>query len=80
MIDDLRRNESFFLRNAYWENLDTSVRKGDYGNVVFYVDRLLPLVDSSAEKKNLLLIKEDAKRRAEGLPWGCISVVVIVLV
>ena len=79
IVSKIRKNETFFLRNAYWENLDNAISKSDYINVIFYVDRLLPLVDSKSEKKNLLMIKEDAMKRSEGLPWGCLFFGLLVL-
>ncbi len=75
--EELKRSEIFFQRNYYWELMDSAMATQSYGDVVFYVDRLLPLADSAAERSNLLVIKNNALKKSEGLPKGCILIALL---
>lgn len=78
--DDMRRNESFFLRNFYWKNIDEATAKNDFANLVFYIDKFLPMVETGYERSNLLMLRDNALRQINEIPKGCVTFIMAAFV
>ncbi|GAB4271352.1 MAG: hypothetical protein Kow0029_08930 [Candidatus Rifleibacteriota bacterium] len=75
--DSMRKNEDFFLRNYYWKCIDDATAKEDYSNVVFYIDKFLPMIETGYERSNLLMLRENALKKINEIPKGCITYTIL---
>jgi hypothetical protein len=76
--DNMYRNEKFFLRNFYWQNIDQAQTNKDYTKLVFYIDKYIPLADSGYERSNLLMIRAKALKNISEIPRGLVGKILIV--
>lgn len=75
--DTIYRNKKFFLRNFYWQKIDESQANKDYSNLVFYIDKFVPLIDSGYERSNLLAIRSKALKNISEVPKGLVGYVLL---
>jgi hypothetical protein len=76
--NNMYRNEKFFLRNFYWKNIDQAQANKDYTNLVFFIDKFIPLADTGYERSNLLMIREKALKNINEIPKGLVTKIFIV--
>jgi hypothetical protein len=75
--DNMLRNEKFFLRNYYWKSIDESQAKKDHTNLVFFIDKYLPMVDTGYERSNLLMMRDKALKEINEIPTGFVNYTLI---
>ncbi|HAE39442.1 MAG TPA: hypothetical protein DCG57_12505 [Candidatus Riflebacteria bacterium] len=72
---ELEHSMNFFKRNYYWSSIDKATMTGDHASLVMYIDRLMPMVSAGHEKSNLIMLRAKAVKKAKGLPWSCLLIV-----
>jgi len=73
LLQELIKNEVFFLRNYYWKRIDDAAARNDNSSIVYYVDKIMPMVQSAHEKSNLLLLRNNAIKKNDEPIKGCVT-------